>query len=370
MATNRPTGACDARVTVRREEPLPSGDVSPTDVRVDARLLGGSLLVRPGQRLQTADGSLTITSEVLAIHDLHGYLDGAAVRLDGTLGVNGDQSLTDLHLEATDVQIEWGDPLGTARSPADIQFVGKWRADVWGRIRGDAAGTPANQYIVRVKDGVLTGTDSNQIWERCEGWIRVADDLRDIMTFQARQGDASLQVSGTLTAAPGSSESTPLVLDITDARMELIVPQFIPRRWSQVIEALGLAGPGAVTVRLRPDESSASSAGRVAVVDLGARRMKPVPLPLDLRDVRASADVTADGMVLHEARAAHGEEGEIHASARLEWQNGNPRGEFSLLAEHVDISPELIDALPDAAAGLLRRLAPHGTCGRTSITSR
>ena len=357
-----PLGLCDARVNLRREDGSPEADVlPPTDVRVDARLLSGSLLVNADERLHGAEGRFSIADNVLAIEALRGRLDGDAVRISGTVGVEGSGIPTELRIEGMDVAMQHTAEIpGAPGEPAaEIRFVG--RGDVWGHLTGGGLrGDRKTEYTVHVKDGVLTGFSPDEVWEDCAGWIRVGADGQEIRLFTARQGDARLAVTGTLPAPSKSGPVPSLEMQITDAAMDRLVPQMVPPRWLSNVDALGLAGPGQITLRLRPESAADAPNRQVAEFDVKAARLRPTPLPISLEEVNARASVTADGIELHRAHGRYGSEGQITLTGRSEWGAGRRAGEFDVSARALDMSDELVDAMPKALARLLRRLEPGG----------
>lgn len=357
-----PLGVCDANVTLHREEGSPDDvEMPPTAVHIDARLLGGSLQVEPGKRLRAVEGLLTIADGAVRLHDLHGYLDGAAVRLAGTIGADSDGELADLRVEAADVHVERGATLdaGADGFGAEVRFAG--RADVWGHLRG--AGAPGERtvhYAVHIKDGVLTGFDSAAPWDQCQGWISANGPQQEAIWFTARQAGARLSARGTLPTASRVDTPISLEINVADVVLDHLAQQVVPPRWGQAVAALGLSGPGAVALQLRPEESTAEPGRQAAEIHVTAERMTPAPLPVELRDVRARVALTADGLELRGARGRQGEEGRVTASGRVEWQGGTPSAEFGLSARQVEITPDLIDAMPEGFSRLLRRLAPKG----------
>ena len=348
-----PLGMCDAEVRLTREDGPAEGPSLPTDTRVDARLLGGSVLVDSERRLHAAAGTLTIADGAITVHELHGRLDGADVSITGTIGTNGADAFTDLRVMAADMPLELNEAPG-----AELRVAGAGRADVWGHLRGGGlTGERDARYVVHLKDGALTGADANQPWQQCTGWIRVADDQREIVSFQARQGAALLDVAGTL---PTDAEPATLALKVDDAQMDRVVQQIVPRRWSHVAEALGLAGDGTIEVCMLPERHDDATASQAASVRFTAERMKPAQLPLDLRNANVYTRITSGSVDVRAASAAHGSEGRIAGSGQFHWTDETARGEFHLSAEQLEVSPELIDALPEPAARLLRRLTPKG----------
>ena len=358
-----PLGVCDASVTVRRgDSPPETVDLPPTEVHVDTRLFGASLLIDTDRRLRQVDGTLTIAENLVSIHDLRGELDGAEIRLLGTLGVDDNRGLTDLRYEVADVPVSRITTVRTQpdQPAAEIHFTG--RADVWGHLcSAGPNGERETSYTVHIKDGELTGFNPEETWQQCEGWISVTGDLQKIHNFSARQTNSQLNATGTLPVSDDSDSPVSLVISITDAPMDALPRQLVPPRWYQNVEALGLAGPGEITLQLRPEKIDGKADRQTAEIELSAERMQPTPLPLDLEQVKAHATVTGEGLEIHDARGRLGSDGQVQIEyGRMGWKDGQRTADFGVSARDVDISPELIEAMPEALSRLLKRLEPSG----------
>ena len=348
-----PLGMCDAVVTLARDDGPADGSSLPTDTRVDARMLGGSVLIDSRERLHEATGAFSIAHGEINVHDLRGHIDGADASITGTVATNGTDAPTNLRITAADIPIQFNE-----MPDAGVRIAGNGRADVWGQLSGGGlTGKRDSRYVVHLKDGVVTCADADQPWQECSGWIRVADDRREIVSFRARQGPAVLDVAGTL---PKDDEPAALSLKVDNAPMERVVPQIVPRSWSRAADALGLAGSGTIDVCMLPEHQTDASASQAADVRFTAERMKPAPLPLDLRDANVHTKITSGSVDVRNASAAHGSAGRIAGSGRFDWTDETARGEFHLSAQQLELSAELIDALPAPAARLLRRLTPKG----------
>ena len=358
-----PLGVCAASVKVQREDsPSETVDLPPTEVHVDTRLFGASLLIDADRRLQQVDGTFTIAEGLVAIHDLHGELDGAEIRLLGTLSVDDSRGLTDLRYEVTDVPVS---RITTVKTQPDqpagkIHFAG--RADVWGHLCSNGpSGERETSYTVHIKDGELTGFNPEETWQQCEGWISVTGDRQEIHNFSARQTNSQLNVTGTLPVGDDSDSPVSLIISITNAPMDALPRQLVPPQWHQNVEALGLAGPGEITLQLRSEKIDGKAEQHAAEIELSAERMRPTPLPLDLEQVEAHATVTGEGLEIHDARGRLGPDGRVQIEyGRMGWKDGQRTADFGVSARDVDISPELIEAMPEALARLLKRLEPSG----------
>ncbi|MGD8454057.1 MAG: hypothetical protein PVJ57_19765 [Phycisphaerae bacterium] len=356
-----PLGVCDARVHLVRPGAPPVGNAAPTDVRVDARLLGGSMLIGQGRRLQQADGRLTIAAGAIEVDELRGLLDGSPVCLSGAVGLDNGASRTQLAVTAANVPVSFDEAAGGGEGTDAFRLVGRGRADVWGEVSGTGdESDEATRWIVHVKEGTVRGSEAAEGWQDCTGWIRLVGPRREVTAFEARQGDASLQVQGELPRSAATDGPVSLDVRAQGVACDGLAEQLGSRRWARVAEALGLSGRGTIQVLLRPAPSESGSERQAVEVELTADGAKPAPLPLDLKEPAVRARVTGEAVDILSATATHGADGKITGSGHLVWSGDEPRGEFRMSAEGLDVTPELIDVLPGRAADLLRRLAPQG----------
>ncbi len=366
--TADPVGLCDAHVTLHRDEG--SADTGPlnTSVHVDGRLLSGSLSVAGNRRLDHADGLFSIAHGVVTLRDLHGYFGDAALRLSGTVDAANQARppQADVHLEAVGVPVQRVSEIHDARDESigtiDFQGVG----DIWGQVRGNGDVTsPATHYTVHLRDGVLTSFDPTQPWQHTQGWIALSGEQQRIISLAARGDEAWLEAAGTL--PPRVGVSTPIALDLraADTRIERLLQRVVPGRWARVREALGLAGQGSLSMRFESEATDDRPARLSADIHLEAERMKPEPLPLDLNAMKAHLTLRADGLELHQATASYGDSGEIQVSGRAGWEAGSAWSDVRVAARGLEFCDDLIGAMPDPFADLLRRMGPKGRVNAT-----
>jgi hypothetical protein len=360
-----PIGLCDVLVRLQRADAAPDAAKSePTDVRVDARLRAGSLSLDTQQRLQCADGAVTIAGGVVTVHELHGYLDDGAVRLAGTVAVAGGAEQLDLVIEAQDVPVERRAVVRAlpGEAVAEISFTG--RADVWGRVRGvGLRGAHETEYTVHVKDGSLAGFDPRQSWADCEGWLTVTPERQLIHSFSARQAAARLEIGGTLPSGPDGPESAVLEVRVSAAPLDELVRQFVPPAWREQVAALGLGGTGDVALQVGPAEEAGGATKAAALVQIAAERMAAAVLPVELRDVRARATLAANVLDVHEFNARQGAAGAVTADGRFRWNTAGRAADFSLRVAQVELTEALVAALPAPLARLLQRMQAGGLWG-------
>lgn len=393
-----PRGLCDVRATIQRAESTPGVGGMPTRVRVETQLLSGSLSAGEGQRLEYADGRITVESGLVTVHDLHGYLDGAGVGLAGTIDARrpGEPPETDLHVEAADVLIERtftaapqavlagaanaaapdALPSATADMPAAVQsgLTFRGRGDVWGRIHGAGLFDSRDaRHVVRIKDGVLGSFAPARPWQDTQGWIASRGGAQEIVSFSARSDAAWLEAAGTLPA--GFDQGQPVKLDLRagDAEMEQLIRQVVPGCWADVGEALGLAGPGRISAHFRPVDTGGDENRQALDITLTAARMKPRPLPLELDEVLAHLTLRADEFDLHLAEATYRGRGKIRVSGHGGGRAGDKWSDLSVTAQELAFCPNLIEAMPGKFSDLLRRMAPkgrvHATLDHVRMTS-
>jgi hypothetical protein len=354
-----PVGLWDVQVRLGREHGSAETGSPPTEVRVDARLLSGSLKLDDGSTLEQADGLIHIAGGRIELDDLHGYLDGALVRVNGTLQSGDDASAQyDVHVEVADADLrrtsEVHDREGRFISQVEFEGTG----NVWAQLSSGNRGT--SHYAVNITDGVLTGFDARDPWTQAAGWISLRGDEQRIRTLTARREGGELAISGTLPTQLGLH--SPIVLDLraSDEDLERLLRQLVPGRWSNIREALGLAGRGQLTAQFHPQETEGGQDQQAAEIRLEAERMRPTPLPLDLRDIVATLTLQANGFELHQATARYGEEGHITVSGHGGWSAGSLWTDICVGASDVELDPELVQAMPKPLAALLERMAPRG----------
>lgn len=356
-----PLGLCDVVTTVRRDEGSEQTGAAPSEVHVDAHLLGGSLALGDARRLHHADGRLSIHGGQVQVHDLHGYNGDATVRLSGSVWMADGVPQTDLRVAVVDLPLDESATLAAgSEGPAPrVRFVG--RADVWGHVYGSGeGGGRRHDLAVRIKDGELHAFDPARTWTECRGWVTVRDERRRLESFTCRQGKAWFDAAGTLPTAAEPRGALSLNLRAGTAAVEELLSQFVPAEWTEFADALGLAGPGEVSVRLRPSGDEGPAAGQAADIELRADQMRARPMPLGLRDVAAHLTVAPGRFELRRADARWGEAGAIQAHGQGNWRPGDVQVEFGLAARGLTFCPELIEALPGPVARLLKRLSPQG----------
>jgi hypothetical protein len=186
-----PVGLYDARTVVRRAHGADETNPHETEVSVDARLLAGSMVLSGRAQLDGVNGAAHIEGGRIELEDLQGYLDGAAVRLDGALELaEQDTPQYTMHVEVADVQFDHVSPVrGSQQQPiGEIRLAGV--GDVWGQL---SSGEQAQQhYAVRIDDGTLTGVDPNTPWTQTRGWICLHGDEQRICSLRAQRDDGWL----------------------------------------------------------------------------------------------------------------------------------------------------------------------------------
>lgn len=355
-----PQGQCEVVTKVRRAEGSAETGPLPPDVQVTAHLSSGSVALSDGQRLNHADGWLSVHGGEVTLRALRGYAGDAHVRLDGSLHQMDGSVQHDLRVEVADLRIEENMALapGAAAAGPQVRFVG--HADAWGRVWGTGPSDGGNRWFaVRLKDGELYGLDPARHWTASDGLVRADGERRELLAFNCRQGDARLDATGIL---PAGGQPLTLQLHATTPAVEQLYPQFVPADWTRRINTFGLAGPAEILVQLHPAEGDPARAEQIAEVDLHAERMKPSPLPLDLQRVEAELTLGPGHFQVHRAVARWGEQGmlELTQPRAGSWQSGNVTADFKLSARGLTFGPDLNAAAPEPLRRLLDRLALRG----------
>ncbi len=358
-----PLGLCDVAATVGRPEGSAATGALPADVAIEAHLLGGSLALAQGRRLDHVDGWLNVGGDALRVQSLHGYDGDAGVWLDGDLRLRDGDTQTDLRVAVSDLPLGQSTTLGArggAAAPA-AQFAGL--ADVVGRIAGTPAEGAREQHLaVRIKTGRLHGLDAARVWVVEHGLVLVRGTARRLVSFVCAQGADRLELSGALPpegAAPG-----PLDLDVhaQTTGLQELYPQFIPPAWAELVDEVGLAGAADVTVRLRREDAGGSGAEQIAEVTMHAAQMRARSLPLALRDVDAEVALSPGRFRVVRAAAACGTAGKVLVTQPQDgtWGAGHLDALFDIVAEQMVLDDAARAALPEKAAELLERLEARG----------
>jgi len=115
-----------------------------------------------------------------------------------------------------------------------------------------------------------------------------------------------------------------------------------------------------LAVAFHPRNDARGTVQQAADFELHAERMRPKPVPLDLRDVEATLSLSAAGFELSQARARYGPEGVVEVSGKGGWEGDAAWSDVRIDARDVDLSANFVEAMPSPLAGLLRRLSPRG----------
>ncbi len=354
-----PLGVCDVTTTVRRPDGSDEHGSHPTAVDIAARLLGASLALGDGRRIDQADGNIVIQAGKLQINNLHGYDGQTSLRLDGTVSVRNGETETDVRVQAANLPIKHAAPLTPdGELMSAFQFTGQ--ADVWGRIFDTPEAGRRQHLAVHMTSGRLIGLVPDRHWTVREAWISVRGDEREVLSLDCRQGDAWLTGSGKLPAPAGCGDALALTLQAGAPAIEELYPQFVPPRWARFADDLGLSGPGTIDVRLRAVADDAAPSGQVAEIELHTGSMKARWLPLDLHAVQAAILFAPQRFKLHPSTARWGADGRIEAKGHGTWDDDSTQAEFTVDAHRLLFCRQLMEALPRPLANALQPLHPVG----------
>ena len=354
-----PLGLADIRAHIHRPHGTPDSEHEPV-VEIDARLLSASLAFE-SRRVHNAAGRLRIAAGTVELQDVSGRLDGGDVTINGVLAAtreNGGRH-RDIMIEAGDVALTSASsvPGNDAGAVGSITFEG--RGDVWGRLYAQD-GADRSTYVVRIRDGELRGFDGSDAWSHAQGWTTRDDHLQRVEQLRAERGASWIEISGETPLGAPDAQPMHINLRAGDARIENLLHKLVPTRWQAVRDALGLGGVGEVTLNLRAAPAAAGGTHQTADIELHAERMRPTPLPLDLRGIAATLQLRDDGFELREATATYDGTGRIRVHGHGGWDSAQRWTEVGVDAESINVTPEFVDALPGPLADLLRRMAVRG----------
>ncbi|MBI5865644.1 MAG: hypothetical protein HZB38_14275, partial [Planctomycetes bacterium] len=350
-----PCGACDAAVVLSRENGSEALGVQPTHVRVDANLLAASLSIEDGARLHDVGGRVLIDAGRLTIPELTGSWEGAAVRFRGSIDAPDEQGVVrrDIRLEAAAAPLNHRQVLraddGGELGAVSFEGVG----DVFSHLTADEHGSHASHQI-HVLGGKLIGLDGDCAWEHASGEIAVAEDGIQVRSLRADRAGGKFEAQGDL---PGGHKPAQLSIKVEDAAIGRMLAGLVPSRWSEVRDSLGFSGAGRVSLDFG---TAAETGGQVVGVALRSAGMKPAALPLDFENVESRLTISADGAVIHECRGEYRGVKPIELSGRILWNQPDRSARLTLQCPPMQLTSELIDALPRPLAGLLRRMRAHG----------
>lgn len=349
-----PIGLCDATIRVWRPDGSPEAGAPPPQVRLTARVLGGSLAIED-RRLEHATGTVSIDGPRIVLRPLRGFLEGMPVTLRGELRLDREHGrlLPDLTVEAADVRLHREVPVRLGDQPALGQLVFDALASATGRIQW-RDGQVRQRYRLEVQDGSLTGLDGRTRWTQLAGRIEQTSDGLRLDELRGHRGGGTLRVDGLVPQDIDAPANVDLRIDAADRQVDHLLSAAIPPRWSDVQDALGLAGAGRVRARLR---TGRLDPGFVEVgVELSADEMIPAVLPMWLRDVRARLTLWSDGLELLEARAWHVLGGRIALEGTGDWSARPPRAVLAARMCDLPLGPDLLVVLPAPLADLMAQL--------------
>lgn len=355
-----PVGLWDVQVRLERAHSPVETNAHPTEVRVDARLLAGSLELDDGRVLENADGLVHIAEGRVELDNVRGYLDGALVCVNGTLqsGADNEGPRYNVHVEVAGAKLQRASEVRDEKGDFIGQFEFQGVGDVWGQL--SSAGRGQNHSVVHITDGVLTGFDGRRPWSQATGWISLRADEQQIHSLTARRDTGSVSICGALPTKLGLHSPVELDLRATDEDFERALRQLVPERWSGIREALGPAGAGKLSARLYPQAVAGAEQRQAAEIQLEIERLRPTPLPLDLRDIRARLTLHAEGFELHEAAARYGQRGRLAVDGRGGWLPDGTWADIQAEGRDLELDAELIRAMPKPLADLLNRMAAVG----------
>lgn len=357
-----PVGLCDVYTVITRAEGTPeTGPLKPR-IDVSARLEAGSVTLIPGERLTHTDGLLNIEGATVHVRDLHGYRGNAGVRLDGDVQLATNANAVadaNLRLEVHNLPIDQteqlkdqdGKPIGTLR------FIGV--GDVWTRVQRSANDSDALvRGVVHLRDGLLSGFQSAAFWQNVRGWFVRDESSRSFLSITAKRPGGDFRVVGSI----GGGPRAPIELELSaaDQHLTALLNEIVPQPWAFVRERLGFAGDGRIRVQFYPQPEPSYLRLQAADIDVNAARMRPTPVPLDLRDVTAHLTLRTDGFDLDRATATYGPGGTIQISGAGGWEASEQWTTLKLDANELTLCPDFVAAMPDPLSSLLKQLQPRG----------
>lgn len=352
-----PVGLCDVRVDISRLDGSQLSRSFPPSVRIDGRLRAGSVALSDRTRLENADASLVLENELLTIRDMSGDWRGAPVRVSGVARPPGPDGRPqqDVLVDAGDVPITRA---GTIRSAAGEELGAialSGVGDVWATLSASDAGA-TELYVVRMKNGRLSGFEPDALWDAVTGWVVASKDGQRIVSLSAKRERGAITARGTLPDKMTFDSPVELELTADDAEIERMLRGLVPAKWRGFRDALGLSGVGRIKARFH-----GTADGKQAIeIELLADRMKPSPLPLDLTDVAARMTLDSDGLTIHECRARYRGGEPMQLSGRAGWETGDGWARLTVQAPEAELTPAFVDAMPKPLGDLLRQMTARG----------
>lgn len=351
-----PTGLCDVDVLVERGPGSPDGPRIPPTVSVDARLLSGSLRAPDGRLIERADGLLSIREDSMRILDLHGFLDGAPIRLRGeTRILPGGASESQMHVEASAMPIERSHTVRFGDAERTIRFLGV--ADVLGRMHADTPGDdPRDHFVLKFGAGRLFDAENGAPWQVSGGQAVLTADVLNLSELRGVRAGAVLTASGVLPQRPGTGEMS-LDIRVEADALEAAAAGLAPPDWAQTVRDLRLVGGGRIGLLVREAEPEDAASLEFS---LESDRATPVWLPLPLTDLKSLLRVSGSTVELKSASALLADGGTLTASGVGTWQQGPSELDLRVHAESVALTPRVLAAMPGALPKFLARLDPTG----------
>lgn len=361
-----PTGLADVAISLERDEGTPQEGPRQPRLRLDARLNACSLTVGEDLRLHGVDGRLTIDDGVLTVHELHGERAGSTLRLSGTIPLRPAPGMPErrMFFEAAGARFERSAPLqgpgGEALGAIRLAVVG----DLWGTAER-VDGATRLEFAVRVADGELAVFDPSRPFRAARGWIAVGGQRMHIHELTASRGADQIQITGEVSSRLALDEALRLDVRARSAAMDELLMQLTPGRWSQVREALGVAGAGRLTLALIGEPAAEGGNDLRAEAKLAVERMQPPPLPLALREVDAELLLNRRGYELLRATAVCGPQGRLELRGGGSWDGTAAAGELFARLEQIEVDAAFVEAMPAPLARVLRRVGVRATADGT-----
>lgn len=353
-----PYGTANIHAVLRRaggpkSAPLPK---LRTHITVDLRDVMAMFRPYP-YRIENVDGRLVVDEDRILLRDITGFANGAPILLDGYALLEPDREPEiDMRLEATGLEIDrrvaaaFGGPDGTL-----AQFNPRGAVDLVGSLsRRETDEEPRWDIHVEGRELNINYNAFPYALSDVAADVDVQTDHVVVNRMTGRHGPSRITATADwLRGASGDRVELNVSSDdlLLDRDLHAALPQAVQEAWDMFAPA------GRVRVRSRHTFTGEGAARRhdhathIEPIDL-AVRFRSLPLPIS--SLTGAIDVTANDVRIANVRGVIGGS-PISIDGVIQLGESGMRGELKLVAPNINVTQELLTALPKGLGDWLKK---------------